>query len=185
MAGAYRISNKHLRKAMLKAFKGKCFYTGQEVTEDNMAIDHVIPRSRGGEDTIYNYVLTTRSLNGQKSAALDENKLKSILYLVKTVYAPRVDRILNGKDKNTPIQIPWKVYQRFKELKNGSIYVYLILLELNKNADIVTNGFLLSYQCFKEKGIPRSSFKVAMLELSDKKFIRINGNYSQRVCTLL
>lgn len=47
------ISDLKLRKAIYEAFEGRCFYTGQPVSFEKMCIDHVVPKSKGGENNIY------------------------------------------------------------------------------------------------------------------------------------
>lgn len=98
----YKINDPRLRAAMLSGFGGRCFYTGQKVTEANMAIDHVVPKNKGGKDSVLNYALTTRLLNNHKATFLDEENVKPILYIIETVYAPRVlKQLLNKKWENT------------------------------------------------------------------------------------
>jgi len=124
MNDEYRIDNKRLRDAIFKVFGGKCFYTGQKVTKDNMAIDHVIPKSKGGKDSIYNYVLTTQYINSQKRAALNEEKVTTVLYLIETVYAPRIIKLLFNmpKEKYDEVQDTYNYFVKLgyneKEIKN-------------------------------------------------------------------
>jgi len=60
-----------LRKAIYKAFEGKCFYTGRKVSFANMHIDHVVPKSKGSEDSIFNYVLSCSDINLAKGHRFD------------------------------------------------------------------------------------------------------------------
>ena len=87
------ISDLKLRKAIYEAFEGRCFYTGQPVSFEKMCIDHVVPKSKGGENDIYNYVLTSQRLNAQKSAKLYRQHVEPVLYIIKAVYAPKVMKI--------------------------------------------------------------------------------------------
>lgn len=88
-----------LREAMYKAFGGKCFYTGQNIGFEDMAIDHILPKSKGGLDIISNYALTSRHLNSKKSAKVDYSQIERMLYLVKTVYTPKVNKYLHKQKK--------------------------------------------------------------------------------------
>jgi len=76
-------------KMPIKSFKGKpskdgiwnrdqgvCQYTGRKLTKDQSTIDHVVPRSKGGEDSWTNLVLCDKILNSKKG-----NKLNSELGL--------------------------------------------------------------------------------------------------------
>jgi len=47
-------------------------YTGEELDYAESTIDHVIPRSRGGEDTYENTVLTSKEINNRKGNKLNK-----------------------------------------------------------------------------------------------------------------
>jgi hypothetical protein len=79
---------------MFKAFGGKCFYSGRKVDWNNFEIDHVLPKSSGGEDCIYNYVLADKEINNKKSDNKDFETINKILYIVSTAYAPKVMELL-------------------------------------------------------------------------------------------
>jgi 5-methylcytosine-specific restriction endonuclease McrA len=87
------ISNPKVRKAVFKAYRKRCFFTGRPLTEDEMVIDHLVPKSRGGKDSFENFVLTFRDFNLGKSNKLDE-ELVRMKWSVITVYAPRAIKIL-------------------------------------------------------------------------------------------
>lgn len=54
-----------------------CVYTGRKLLKEELSIDHVIPKSRGGKDTWDNLVTCDRLLNSQKSSkTLAEANLK-------------------------------------------------------------------------------------------------------------
>ncbi len=58
-----------LRLELLRAQGGICLYTGEGLAAtklDDYAIDHIVPRSRGGPDAAINYVLTTHATNEAK-----------------------------------------------------------------------------------------------------------------------
>jgi len=93
------ISNPKLRDAIYEAFDGKCFYTGRQVPIEEMSIDHVLPKKKGGKDNIYNYVLTDKRTNFKKSANIDENRIDKMLFIIKSAYIPKLKRILKLKLK--------------------------------------------------------------------------------------
>lgn len=54
-----------------------CVYTGKKLTEKELSVDHVIPKSKGGDSTWENLVTCDRLLNSQKgSKTLKEARLK-------------------------------------------------------------------------------------------------------------
>lgn len=54
-----------------------CVYTGKKLSKDELSIDHVIPKSKGGSDTWENLVTCDRMLNSKKgSLTLAEAGLK-------------------------------------------------------------------------------------------------------------
>lgn len=58
-----------LKLELLRAQGGRCLYTdaGLEPSRlDEYEIEHIVPRSRGGPDAVFNYVLTTHAANEEK-----------------------------------------------------------------------------------------------------------------------
>lgn len=45
---------------------GKCQYTGKQLSREDMSLDHVVPRSRGGKDEWENIVLADKTVNHRK-----------------------------------------------------------------------------------------------------------------------
>lgn len=68
-----KTNNIYLRKAIYDAFDGKCFYTGQQLEFEEMHVDHLVPKSKGGQDCIANYVLTSSSYNLWKNGKVFDN----------------------------------------------------------------------------------------------------------------
>ena len=79
------VITKNYAKIPVKKFKGKPTkeglfirdngtnaYTGEELDYAEATIDHVIPRSRGGEDTYENTVLTSKEINNRKGNKLNK-----------------------------------------------------------------------------------------------------------------
>lgn len=90
-----KTTNRDLRLALYNAFGGRDFFSGQKLDYQEMSIDHVIPRSKGGANNIYNYVPTTQRLNGAKADLFDEIASLGVLSIIRTVYAEKVIRELN------------------------------------------------------------------------------------------
>ena len=54
---------------LLRKQGGMCIYTGEPISPSdlpNMEIEHIVPRSRGGPDALYNYVITREKWNKEK-----------------------------------------------------------------------------------------------------------------------
>lgn len=49
----------------------RCQYTGRKLTKGEQSIDHVTPRSRGGDNSWNNLVLTSKDINAQKGNSLN------------------------------------------------------------------------------------------------------------------
>lgn len=65
-----------LRIALYDAYGGRDFYTGERLDFDLMSIDHILPRSLGGPDNIWNFVPTTGITTLEKAAYLQSKTLK-------------------------------------------------------------------------------------------------------------
>ena len=94
-------SDKLLRQAMFIAFDGKCFYTGRGVAFGEMHIDHIRPRSNGGQDCIANYVLCCQEINFRKSARHADSFEAVVSETVKLLFADRVASVLDDLRLNT------------------------------------------------------------------------------------
>lgn len=67
LSSYYKVPFRHIeltRKNIFKRDEHKCQYCGKRSSD--MTIDHVLPRSRGGEDTWYNLVTACKSCNSKK-----------------------------------------------------------------------------------------------------------------------
>lgn len=62
----------------------QCIYCGKTSIEDGikLALDHIIPRSKGGEHTYMNIVTSCQKCNGSKHAILDNTIVERVLKIV-------------------------------------------------------------------------------------------------------
>jgi hypothetical protein len=60
-------SDKRLQTSILKRENYKCFYTGRKINESNCYLDHVIPQSKGGNNSYKNIVATCYDANSMKN----------------------------------------------------------------------------------------------------------------------
>ena len=86
------ISDTNLRISIYNAFDGRCFYTGMNIGFNEMHIDHIKPKSKGGKDCISNYVLSSGYINLKKSNRVSYDLIKisteivSLLFVDKVIY---------------------------------------------------------------------------------------------------
>jgi len=99
-------SDELVRRAVYKAFSGRCFYSGVELNAE-FQVDHFIPKAKGGIDATDNLVLCRPDLNGLKNDTCDESNVNyaPTQYLLQTVFGPKIDRYLKSyrEDKHTDI----------------------------------------------------------------------------------
>ncbi|MDX5583601.1 MAG: HNH endonuclease signature motif containing protein [Aureibaculum sp.] len=79
-----------LRKAMYEVFDGKCFYTGRNLSFEEMHIDHIKPKSKGGENCISNYVISCGYINIKKRAKYSDRFIEITQELVKIMFTQDV-----------------------------------------------------------------------------------------------
>ena len=84
------LKDERLRKAFYKAFGGKCYYTKKKLSKDNFHIDHIMPRSLGGRDTLSNLVLCDPSENSRKLNSYDRSFVEHHQAIVTKEFAPLV-----------------------------------------------------------------------------------------------
>jgi 5-methylcytosine-specific restriction endonuclease McrA len=73
-----------------------CAYCGQAAPSDELTREHIIPVSRGGQDSWMNCITACRGCNGRKGSRLPEEAHMSLLFLP---YVPNLheDMILRGR----------------------------------------------------------------------------------------
>lgn len=58
-----RTSYSKMKEVLLSRYGRKCFYTGEEMTDEEITVEHLIPLSKGGKNTIDNMVLCRKDIN--------------------------------------------------------------------------------------------------------------------------
>jgi 5-methylcytosine-specific restriction endonuclease McrA len=64
---------------------GRCQYTGKQLTREEMTLDHVLPRSKGGRDEWGNLVLAHKQVNHRKGNRLNH---EAGLKLIRAPFEP-------------------------------------------------------------------------------------------------
>lgn len=98
-----KTSDVYLRKSIYKAHNGKCFYTGEKLSNDYFEIDHIIPVKNGGQNNILNYVLCSSSLNRRKKDKYKNDVLEKFVLLNKLMFVDKVVFEYNKTSKETTI----------------------------------------------------------------------------------
>ena len=107
-----------LRKAMYEVFGGKCFYTGRDLKFEEMHIDHIYPKSKGGEDIIENYVLCSININKHKSGRYEYDFVKVVSEINKLVFVNSVVETYNSMYDNSKVMEHHKMVKEFLNEKN-------------------------------------------------------------------
>jgi hypothetical protein len=94
------VSDVLLRQAVFMAFGGRCFYTGRAVPFAEMHIDHIRPRSKGGQDCIANYVLCCQEINLKKLDRHADSFEEVVTETVKLLFADRIATVLDDLRMN-------------------------------------------------------------------------------------
>lgn len=80
-----------------------CQYTGKKITIDDATIDHVVPRSRGGESTWENLVMCCRDINFRKADRTPEEAgLRLLAKPQKPKWSPIYARFARLATANVP-----------------------------------------------------------------------------------
>jgi 5-methylcytosine-specific restriction endonuclease McrA len=96
------------RRNILARDNNQCQYCGGHPPRQNLSIDHVVPRSRGGKDTWDNLVVACMKCNVSKgSRTPNEAKMKLLKKPKKPLWLPRFGRPIEEDDINR--------WQRFLE----------------------------------------------------------------------
>lgn len=98
---------KTVRETIWSRDKGKCQYTGDEVTRETGNIDHIQPRSRGGKDVPENKVVSRRDLNSRKGNRLNEEIGYKLMNEPRPLRTYHIKRLYHKADARHPDQLPF------------------------------------------------------------------------------
>ena len=90
--------------------KNHCQYCGGVFKLEDLTMDHVNPKSKGGDKSWENIVTSCKCCNSKKR---DRTPKEAKMPLIKKPHSPRVN--LLDLNRNIPIHNDWKIF--FKELK--------------------------------------------------------------------
>lgn len=81
---------------------GTCQYTGKKLPRNQLNLDHVIPKSRGGRDTFENLVMADKAINTFKGARTPEEA--GLKLIRKPKAPPSMPVIIKAEDAKHPAQ---------------------------------------------------------------------------------
>lgn len=154
------INDPYLRQAMIDVFDQMDFYTRLRVRRADIQIDHIWAKAKGGPDNIFNYVLTARKANRDKSDHFDLDSVALWLSINRNNYARRV-------------------FERYQQLKQGGQPQRATSDELKK-IDLALENSRLSRQS-------RALLKQALLDRYSKletdfvRFAKLNISLFERL----
>jgi len=73
--------DRRLMSTLLEREEWKCFYTGRKLREDNCYLDHVVPQSKGGDNTYKNIVASCFDANSRKNDKSADEFIRSLYKL--------------------------------------------------------------------------------------------------------
>lgn len=86
---ARRRRHRVIKQIYLQAQVRKCAYCGRRLTYDTATYDHVVPRSRGGQNELANKVLVCETCNVEKS-----NRLPTLFQVAAVQRVAEIVRVL-------------------------------------------------------------------------------------------
>jgi len=88
----------------------QCQYCGEKFKFDDLTMDHVVPKSKGGAKSWENIVTACASCNSKKR---NRTPKEAQMPLIRRPHSPRVN--LLDLNRNIPIHKDWRIF--FKELE--------------------------------------------------------------------
>lgn len=90
------LSDPVFREALFKAHGGRCFHTQTDIKIENMDIDHLHARAKGGTDRLDNLVPSFFKVNRDKNSNYDKQIVERMIDFNYLVYLPKVIRYLEN-----------------------------------------------------------------------------------------
>jgi len=82
------------RKSIYERDKGRCIYTGKQVSYGAFDLEHIMPRSRGGKDTFENLAVSCKDINNFKGDRTPEEAGLKLLWKPKAPNAVPVSALI-------------------------------------------------------------------------------------------
>ena len=160
------VYDKKLRLSLYKVYNGRCFYTGRNLSIEDIHIDHILPRSKGGKDCIENYVLCCSDINILKNDTVDDFFVERVTLINKLLFCKKVveeynnltingqllEGYININDYVKKNKIHSSIRNKFvQSAKRNLEYIEHIPLKRNRNGSTIHNPKKRFY--FEEKSL--------------------------------
>ena len=166
---------------MYKVYDGKCFYTGEYLTD--FEIDHIFPKSLGGKDCVANYVLCKKGINRLKYNRTKETFSKIVTETVNLLYNDKIVYLLNKriKIKKEKIKSNLNNKESFKlinenRIKNLEERTRLKLLSIIENWNFDEFGTISQVKIIKNNPISKKTvekyyrlYKDIVIKMNEEK----------------
>ena len=101
------LKDSQVREAFFIAFDGKCYYSKETLTKTHFHIDHILPKSKGGEDILCNLVLCKPEVNLIKADKYEGDFVEKHQSFVNQNFAPKIESILNLIESKNQIDLKY------------------------------------------------------------------------------
>lgn len=116
---------------LFKLAKGRCAYTGKEVPLNRLSLEHVIPMSKGGPNTIGNILVVDLSANKSKHDA-------SVMEFIESRYdphtVPELVKLLAARGNRDYMELYDELYEYQRRESNEQYRRVIEALEKRKKA---------------------------------------------------
>jgi len=101
------LKDSQVREAFFIAFDGKCYYSKETLTKTHFHIDHILPKSKGGEDILCNLVLCKPEVNLIKADKYEGDFVEKHQSFVNQNFVPKIESILNLINSKNQIDLKY------------------------------------------------------------------------------
>ncbi len=125
-------ANEKQRKRLWEEATGHCIYCGRPVQLEKMAVDHIVPLSKGGENSFANKVCSCAACNAKKA---DQDPYDFILDMPDSQYNHFLNRVRTLEEQGKllpvkvrrllalpPLEAEWEEEPVFLDLESPFIY---------------------------------------------------------------
>jgi hypothetical protein len=121
--GEVSLSNWFVRKAIYNAHNQNNFWNMDKLKFEDMVLDHVWPKAKGGPDNVFNLVPTSYEINATKRDHLDKQLIIPVLYIINVSFSKKAYRVLERQKQLIFQKEQAKLEIKKKMAISGSPYI--------------------------------------------------------------